>query len=125
MNKTRPVLGELTGHTPDVTASIIGGYYLYPTMTAEHFQFPERKILESLEGKNPPNRTVIFQYILLFYFKYVITVTRFKYKKDIKISVRGFPGGAVVESLPAMQGRALVWEDPTCHGATGPVSHNC
>ena len=30
-------------------------------------------------------------------------------------------------SLP-MQGtrvRALVWEDPTCRGATGPVSHNC
>ena len=27
-----------------------------------------------------------------------------------------------------MQGtrvRALVWEDPTCHGATKPVSHNC
>ena len=27
-----------------------------------------------------------------------------------------------------MQGtrvRALVWEDPTCHGAAGPVSHNC
>ena len=27
-----------------------------------------------------------------------------------------------------MQGtrvRALVWEVPTCHGATGPVSHNC
>ena len=26
-----------------------------------------------------------------------------------------------------MQGtrvRALVWEDPTCHGATGPVGHN-
>ena len=26
-----------------------------------------------------------------------------------------------------MQGtrvRPLVWEDPTCHGATGPVSHN-
>ena len=20
---------------------------------------------------------------------------------------------------------ALVWEDPTCHGATGHVSHNC
>ena len=20
--------------------------------------------------------------------------------------------------------RALVWEDPTCHGAAGPVSHN-
>ena len=29
---------------------------------------------------------------------------------------------------PPMQGtrvRALVWEDPTCRGATGPVSHNC
>ena len=27
-----------------------------------------------------------------------------------------------------MQGtrvRALVWEDPTCRGATEPVSHNC
>ena len=27
-----------------------------------------------------------------------------------------------------MQGtwvRALVWEDPTCRGATRPVSHNC
>ena len=27
-----------------------------------------------------------------------------------------------------MQGtrvRALVWEDPACRGATGPVSHNC
>ena len=21
--------------------------------------------------------------------------------------------------------RALVWEDPTCHGAAGPMSHNC
>ena len=27
-----------------------------------------------------------------------------------------------------MQGtrvQALVWEDPTCRGATGPVTHNC
>ena len=40
---------------------------------------------------------------------------------------QGFPGGAVVESLPANAGtrvRALVWEDPTCRGATRPVSHN-
>ena len=39
----------------------------------------------------------------------------------------GFPGGAVVENLPANAGtqvRALVWEDSTCHGATRPVSHN-
>ena len=41
---------------------------------------------------------------------------------------RGFPGGAVVENLPANAGsrvRALVWEDPTGHGATETVSHNC
>ena len=39
----------------------------------------------------------------------------------------GFPGGTVVESLPANAGdtvRTRVWEDPTCRGATGPVSHN-
>ena len=40
---------------------------------------------------------------------------------------RGFPGGAVVENLPANAGdtgSSLLWEDPTCRGATGPVSHN-
>ena len=45
----------------------------------------------------------------------------------IKITPQGFPGGAVVENLPANAGtrvRALVWEDPTCRGAAGPVSHN-
>ena len=41
----------------------------------------------------------------------------------------GFPGGAVVESLPANAGDTgsspgLVWEDPTCRGAIRPVSHN-
>ena len=39
----------------------------------------------------------------------------------------GFPGGAVVENLPANAGdrvHALVWEHPTCRRATRPVSHN-
>ena len=27
--------------------------------------------------------------------------------------------------MQATRVRALVWEDPTCHEATGPVSHNC
>ena len=38
-----------------------------------------------------------------------------------------FPGGAVVKNLPASAGervQSLVWEDPTCHGATKPVRHN-
>ena len=38
-----------------------------------------------------------------------------------------FPGGTVVWIRLPMQGtwvRALVREDPTCHGATKPVRHN-
>ena len=27
-------------------------------------------------------------------------------------------------SIQETRVRALVWEDPTCHRATGPVSHN-
>ena len=41
--------------------------------------------------------------------------------------VRGFPGGAVVENLPANAGdtdSSPGLEDPTCRGATRPVSHN-
>ena len=47
-------------------------------------------------------------------------------KKNI-YNASGFPGGAVVKNLPANAGsrvRALVREDPTCHGATKPVRHN-
>ena len=49
--------------------------------------------------------------------------------KKIKTIILGFAGGAVVESLPANagdmgSGPGLVWEDPTCRGAAGPVSHN-
>ena len=38
-----------------------------------------------------------------------------------------FPGGAVAKNPPVNAGdrvRALVWEDPTCLGATKPVRHN-
>ena len=46
-----------------------------------------------------------------------------------KSPVGGFPGGAVVENLPANVGDtgsspALVQEDPTCRGATEPVCPN-
>ena len=53
-------------------------------------------------------------------------------EKPRNILVKKTQGGASLVAqwlrvcLP-MQGtrvRALVWEDPTCHGATGPVSHN-
>ena len=48
-------------------------------------------------------------------------------EKEIKKIIRA---SLVVQWLRIclpMQGtrvRALVWEDPTCHGAAGPVSHN-
>ena len=38
-----------------------------------------------------------------------------------------FPGGTVVKNPSANAGdtgSALVWEDPTCHGAMKPVHHN-
>ena len=38
-----------------------------------------------------------------------------------------FPGGTVVKNPPANAGtqvRALVWEDPTCRGATKSMHHN-
>ena len=61
---------------------------------------------------------------------------KLKPNKSIKISilkviVQPHWASLVAQSLRIclpMQGtrvRALVWEDPTCHGATGPVSHNC
>ena len=39
-----------------------------------------------------------------------------------------FPGGTVVKNPPTSAGDAgliLVQEDPTCHGTTKPVRHNC
>ena len=41
-----------------------------------------------------------------------------------QVLVRGFPGGSVVKNPPAKAGD-MVWEDPTCCGATKPVHHNC
>ena len=44
---------------------------------------------------------------------------------------RGWSGASLVVQwwrvclpMQGMRVRALVWEDPICHGATGPVSHN-
>ena len=50
---------------------------------------------------------------------------------EIETVIKNLPGASLVAQwlricLP-MQGtrvRALVWEDPTCRGATRPVSHN-
>ena len=45
-------------------------------------------------------------------------------KTFLKIDHRGFPGGSVVKSPPAMQetqGQALVQEDPTCRGTSKPA----
>ena len=39
----------------------------------------------------------------------------------LKIMLRGFPGGSVIENPPA---NAEDMEDPTCHGETKPLSHD-
>ena len=47
---------------------------------------------------------------------------------EIKRYFGDFLGGAVVKNPPANEGEtrvgSLVWEDPTCSGATKPVCHN-
>ena len=52
--------------------------------------------------------------------------------QKIKVQEISFPGASLVAQwlrvCLLMQGtrvRALAWEDPTCRGAAGPVSHNC
>ena len=51
-------------------------------------------------------------------------------KQDLKFLKNSLGASLVAQWLRVrlpMQGtrvRALVWEDPTCRGATGPVSHN-
>ena len=46
---------------------------------------------------------------------------------QIKITMRASLVAQWLRVCLPMQGtwvRALIWEDPTCHGAAGPVSHN-
>ena len=56
-----------------------------------------------------------------------ITIKNPLYKKIKKIKKRASLVAQWLSVCLPMQGtrvRALVWEDPTCHGAAGPVSHN-
>ena len=49
-------------------------------------------------------------------------------KEEVKLSLWASLVAQWLRICLLMQGtrvRALVWEDPTCHGAAGPVSHNC
>ena len=52
------------------------------------------------------------------------------YKQLVQLNIKKTGASLVAQWLRIclpMQGtwvRALVWEDPTCRGATGPVSHN-
>ena len=49
------------------------------------------------------------------------------HKESYYLNPWGFPGGEGLRIRLPMQGtqvRSLVWEDPTCRGATKPASHN-
>ena len=62
------------------------------------------------------------------YIEYQLCVTHVLYDRDtVETKIQGFPGGSVVKNPPANAGTrvwSLVWEDPTCRGATKPVCHN-
>ena len=54
-----------------------------------------------------------------------------QHQHHLEMMIKNFWASLVAQWLRIcllMQGtrvRALVWEDPTCRGAAGPVSHNC
>ena len=62
----------------------------------------------------------------------ILQMRKLRAREVLKVTVNNCRTGAslVAQWLRIcllMQGtrvRALVWEDPTCHGATRPVSHN-
>ena len=65
-----------------------------------------------------------------YYFLNIVYIFKLVYSENIFFLKRENGASLVAQWLRTclpMQGtrvRALVWEDPTYHGATGPVSHN-
>ena len=58
---------------------------------------------------------------------YIQNITILTCNQYFKTLGMGLPGGSVVKNPPANAGDAvlsLVWEDPTCRGATKSVCHN-
>ena len=76
----------------------------------------------------PDPRSALFRvhasalYWLAWHPKSCVLCTEQMFSKQVL--VRGFPGGSVVKNPPANAGD-MVWEDPTCCGATKSVHHNC
>ena len=74
-------------------------------------------------------KTIMYTYRLL-YQNLMVTTNE---NSIIDINTKKEKGGASLAAqwlrvcllMRGTRVRALVWEDPTCHGAAGPVSHNC
>ena len=60
--------------------------------------------------------------MLYFYILYLNTSKCFIYNNDRASLVAQWLG--ICLPMQGTRVQALVWEDPTCHGATGPVGHN-
>ena len=77
-----------------------------------------------------PGLWLCYSLVLIALLSHMLTYsqTHSKYLHEVKSYMQG--ASLVAQWLRVclpMQGtrvRALVWEDPTCRGATGPVSHN-
>ena len=123
INRIRNEKGEVTTHTAEIQR-IMRDYYkpLYANKMdnlEEMDQFLEKHNLlrlnqEEVENINRPITCTEIETVI----------------KNLPTnkSPGGFPGGQWLRVCLPMQGtrvRALVWEDPTCRGATTPVSHNC
>ena len=104
--------------------------YLCPlNWLGNHFLFPPAS-LQSLRNRRMDIQRpkVIEKAVHFFVLTKGVTGSLWSWASGQELNKGGFPGGAVVKNpcLP-MQGtqvRALVREDPTCHGAAKPMRHN-
>ena len=77
---------------------------------------PAGVLLHESECKVSPMRTQMWIFLYVVIYTYVP-----KYKHGASLVAQWL---RICLPMQGTQVQALVWEDPTCHGATGPVSHN-
>ena len=115
--------------------------YIYIYMNIGHKKEWHITICSNMDGlrdyhtewnKSDRERQILYDITFMWNFKKMIQMNLFTKQKPCHKLQKKLTGASLVAQwlgicLP-MQGTrvwALVWEDPTCRGATRPVSHNC